>query len=207
MERRNALRLNGVSTASQRPLNMDKYKNKYRIASTRLQTWDYGSNASYFVTINTKNRLHYFGNVCDAKMELSEIGRITETEWLKTFEMRPDMNLLMADFVVMPNHFHAIIIIGANEYNMGNEAKDAMHCVSTGKSQSINQFGPQLKNLASIIRGFKSAITINARKIDASFAWQPSYHEHIIRNSKSFNTISTYIQNNPKNWVNDKFNA
>ncbi|MEO5787818.1 MAG: hypothetical protein ABIW77_11425, partial [Gelidibacter sp.] len=73
---------------------MDKYKSKYRIASTRLQTWDYGSKASYFVTINTKNRLHYFGNVCDAKMELSKIGRIAETEWLKTFEMRPDMNLL-----------------------------------------------------------------------------------------------------------------
>lgn len=196
---------------------MDKYKNKYRITSARLQTWNYGSNASYFITINTKNRLHYFGKIHDATMELSEIGKIVETEWLKTFEMRPDMNLLMADFVVMPNHFHAIIIIGANKYNCGNGIdelryrRDTMHCVSTGdiprQSQPKNQFGPQSKNLASIIRGFKSAVTINGRKIDAKFAWQPLYHDHIIRNSTSFNNISAYIQNNPKNWLKNKFHS
>jgi putative transposase len=60
--------------------------------------------------------------------------------------MRPDMNLQMGEFVIMPNHFHAIIIIGENEYNVkrGGEKRlddhgrldlaprrDAMHCVST----------------------------------------------------------------------------
>ncbi len=216
--------------------NMDKYKNKYRIASTRLKTWDYGSNASYFVTINTKNRLHYFGEIQAAAMKLSEIGKIVEIEWLKTFEMRPDMNLLMADFVVMPNHFHAIIIIGENEFNLGNGnvgdamlgvdgmigrdemhggdamiGRDAMHSVSTiempGESQPKNQFGPQSKNLASIIRGFKSAVTINGRKIDPHFAWQPRYHDRIIRDSISFFNISSYIRNNPKNWEKDKFHT
>ena len=199
---------------------MDKYKNKYRITSVRLQKWDYGSNASYFVTINTKNRLHYFGKIHETQMQLSEIGKIAEAEWLKTFEMRPDMNLLMADFVVMPNHFHAIIIIGVNKFNLDNAANgrdaknaekfihngeeirriEAMHCISTEAESSKNQFGPQSKNLAAIIRGFKSAVTINARKIDGQFAWQPSYHDHIIRNSTAFNNISTYIKNNPKNW-------
>ncbi len=140
-------------------------------------------------------------------MELSVIGRIAETEWLKTFEMRPDMNLMMADFVVMPNHFHAIIFIGNNKYNLGNGiddndcgvvgrgSRDAMYCVSTidvsGKSQPQNQFGPQSNNLGSIIRGFKSAVTTNARRIDSKFSWQPRYHEPIIRNSKSFNTRSS----------------
>ena len=187
---------------------MDKYKNKYRITSVRLKTWDYGSNASYFITINTKNRLHYFGEIHNAVMKLSEIGRIVETEWLKTFEMRPDMNLFMADFVVMPNHFHAIINIGQNKYNFGDmDGRDAMHCVSTERELSKNQFGSQSKNLASIIRGFKSAVTINGRKINPKFTWQPRYHDHIIRNSKSFTTISIYIRNNPKNWANDKFHA
>ena len=158
-------------------------------------------------------------------MELSEIGKIVETQWLKTFDMRPDMNLLMADYVVMPNHFHAIIIIGNNAYNLvnGNDddhddgcggdggGRDAMNCVSTidisGKLQPFNKFGPQSKNLASIIRGFKSAVTMNGRKIDEQFAWQPRYYEHIIRNRTSFNNISTYIQNNPKNWVDDRLHG
>jgi len=55
-----------------------KYQNKYRIASTRLRTWDYGSNAPYFVTICTKDRKHYFGEIDDDKMNLSNIGKMAE---------------------------------------------------------------------------------------------------------------------------------
>jgi REP element-mobilizing transposase RayT len=51
-------------------------------------------------------------------MELNEFGQLIEIEWLKTIELRPDMNLEMGNFVVMPNHFHAIIIIGENEFNL-----------------------------------------------------------------------------------------
>ena len=48
-------------------------------------------------------------------------------------------------------------------------------------------------------------VTTNARKIHANFAWQPLYHDHIIRDDKSFNNISKYIINNPLNWRDDKF--
>ena len=127
----------------------DKFQNKFRIESARLKNWDYGSQASYFVTICTKDRLHYFGEVINREMILNDVGKIVETEWLKTFEIRPDMNLTMGEYKVMPNHFHAIICIGDNEYNMGRGAerdtddgpqrdtddgpqrRDAMHCVST----------------------------------------------------------------------------
>ncbi len=98
-----------------------KFRNKYRTDSVRLQTWNYGWDAVYFITICTRDRKNYFGNVVDGVMELNEIGKIAETEWLKTFEMRPDMNLFMGDFVIMPNHFHAIIGIGENEYNRNRD--------------------------------------------------------------------------------------
>ncbi len=68
-----------------------------------------------------------------------------------------------------------------------------------------NQFGPQSKNLASIIRGFKIGVTKNARQINTGFAWQPRYHDHIIRDEKSYHTISEYIINNPVKWTEDKF--
>ena len=129
--------------------------------------------------------------------------------------MRPDINLQMGEFVVMPNHFHAIIIIGENEYNHKNQRNDdvrctdarctdAMHCVSTTNNIK-NRFGPQSKNLASIIRGFKIGVTTHARKIDPDFAWQRLFHDHIIRDGQSFKRIQTYINENSTKWVDDMF--
>ena len=201
----------------------DKFQNKYRIPSARLQNWDYGSNAAYFITICNKNRECFFGEILDNEMILSDIGQIIENEWMKTPEIRPDMNLQLGEFVIMPNHFHAIIFIGENEYNTQRDAqrRDAMHRVSTTTTitteninnpnnnqigiESKNKFGSQSKNLASIIRGFKSSVTINARKIHADFAWQSRFHDHIIRDVKSFQCISEYIRNNPLNWTGDIF--
>jgi REP element-mobilizing transposase RayT len=194
----------------------EKFRGKYRISSTRLQNWNYGWNAPYFVTLCTHDRECYFGKMVHGEMQLSEIGEIVESEWIKTFEMRPDMHLQMGAYVVMPNHFHAIIIIGENEYNQRNidggaDGRDAMHCVSTpstpssSSSSSQNKFGPQSKNLASIIRGFKIGVTKRARQIHPGFAWQSRYHDHIIRNRESFQRIETYILQNPGNWSEDGF--
>lgn len=192
---------------------MDKFQNKYRIASARAPFWNYGWNALYFVTICTDHRICWFGQVVDGEMVLSEIGEMVKSEWLKTFDMRPDMHLFMGEYVVMPNHFHAIIGIGDNAYNMergdggdGGGGRDAMHCVSTVPTTTTqNQFGPQSKNLASIIRGFKIGVTKNARIIQSDFAWQSRYHDHIIRDDQSYHTISAYIVNNPVKWADDKF--
>jgi len=70
--------------------------------------------------------------------------------------------------------------------------------------QPVNRFGPQSKNLASIVRGFKIGVTKNARMIDSDFAWQSRFHDHIIRDDKSFRAIAAYIANNPAKWGDDK---
>ncbi len=184
---------------------LEKFQNKYRIPSARLQTWNYGWDAAYFVTICTKNRIHYFGDIVNEKMQLSVIGEIVYSEWLKTFEIRKDMNLTMGEFVVMPNHFHCIIMIGENKYNECDERRDAMHGVSTDVDQSCNKFGPQRKNLASVMRGFKSSVTRDAHKTDVNFEWQARFYDYIIRNDDSFEYIQNYIINNPANWNSDKF--
>jgi len=201
----------------------DKYQNKYRISSARLYNWDYGANGAYFITVCTHNRVHYFGDIINGKIQLSKIGKIVNAEWLKTFDMRPDMNLIMDEYVIMPNHFYAIIIIGENQYNTerydirdtqhdtqhdtqcDTQCRDAMHCVSTDTNIAKNKFGPQSKNLASIIRGFKIGVTKNARQIHADFAWQSRFYDHIIRNNESYHRIQNYIINNPMNWNKDKF--
>ena len=89
-----------------------KFKNKYRIPSARWVDWDYGDEGAYFVTICTKNRLHYFGEIENAEMHYSTIGEIAAQEWLKSMQLRPDMELDMECFQVMPNHIHGIVVIG-----------------------------------------------------------------------------------------------
>lgn len=73
--------------------------------------------------------------------------------------------------------------------------------VAPMQSLSKNQFGPQRKNLASIIRGFKTGVTTNARKINLNFEWQSRFHDHIIRDNGSYERIRNYIINNPFNSI------
>jgi REP element-mobilizing transposase RayT len=103
----------------------DLFQNKYRIPSSRLQIYDYSGQGMYFITICTKFMQHFFGKIINdpltkiAKLQQTEIGEIAESEWYKSLEMRPDMNLDIGEFIVMPNHIHGIMIIGKNEINSG----------------------------------------------------------------------------------------
>ena len=124
------------------------------------------------------------------------------------------MNLELGVFVVMPNHFHAILIIGKNKYNMGDIVESP--CMSSLHPPYKNKFGQQSKNLSSIIRGFKSSVTKQVKKwivetpcmssLPINFEWQPRFHDHIIRDRESFIRIQNYIVNNPLNWKEHKFN-
>jgi len=196
----------------------------------RAWWWDYRFSKAYFVTINCRNRLPFFGSITGEKFLPSLIGELTEKEWIKTPQTRPDMHLTLGPFVVMPDHFHSIIHIGHNEYNQ-SVLKDtsashsdsavapryipvAPHCNAALQNDvfepflfpktPIRSFGPQSKSLSAIIRGFKGAVTLNARKIDPSFAWQPRFHDRIIRNEKEYEAIAWYIQNNVKNYNQDQ---
>lgn len=181
---------------------MDKFQNKYRTNSIRLKNWDYGSSAIYFITICTKDMKHYFGNIKDGEMQLNYLGKVVELEWKKSVELRPDMNLYLGEFVVMPNHFHGILVINDNDYNT---AKQELESESIG-NEKFNRFGSQSKNLASIIRGFKSSVTIYARKNGVeNFGWHTGYYENIVRSERRLRKIQKYILNNPLNWEKDKF--
>jgi len=221
-------------------MTRNKFQNKYRIPSARWREWNYGDEGAYFITICTKQREHYFGEIENGQMQLSEIGKTAQNEWLNSMDIRPDMNLDMECFVVMPNHIHGIVVIGKNEYNSvrddGDYCKDAMHGVSMENNDTIsdamhgvstdnetetniielfqkietitsaNHFGPQSKNLASIMRGFKSAVTTNARELNISFGWQTRFHDHVIRDDDEFRRIAFYIEQNPMNWEKDILN-
>ncbi|MBD3311586.1 MAG: hypothetical protein GF349_03775 [Candidatus Magasanikbacteria bacterium] len=196
------------------------FRNKYRISSTRLRGWDYGKDAAYFVTICTKKNFCYFGEIENSRIKLSEIGKIVYDEWKNTTMIRP--YVILDEFVVMPNHIHGIVIINKNDDNdvetrcCAQTSQDDTHTVETrccaslqrGKQNWIpNKFGSQSHNLASIIRGFKSAARkrINSKFGQNHFAWQSRFHDRIVRNELELNKIRWYIRHNPKNWEKDNY--
>ena len=92
--------------------------------------------------------------------------------------------------------------------NKTNESETRDGTVSRGESDARGaslRFGPQSGNLASVVRGIKSAVTKYAIEHDIPFAWQSRYHDHIIRNQLEMNRIADYIQNNPMKWELDRF--
>ncbi len=97
---------------------MTLYNNRYRIESSRLQGYDYSQNGAYCITICTKNREQYFGTIINGVMHHSQMGEIAKHEWLRTPQLRPDTNIVLDEFVIMPDHVHMIFFI-----NLGHNQK------------------------------------------------------------------------------------
>jgi len=181
--------------------------------SIRLQGYDYSQNGAYFITLCAQDRKPIFGKIVSGEMQLSPFGIIVRDEWLKTAEMRK--NIEMDEFVVMPNHFHGIIVIddrGWARLEMNGAADLGTGTVHRAPTPIIERFGkPTSNTIPTIIRGFKAAVTkqINTIQINAGVynmperIWQKNYYEHVIRNETSLNKIREYIMSNPLNWKED----
>ena len=173
---------------------MEKYHHKYRVKSTRLTGWDYSSPGYYFITISVRDPINCFGQIMGGIIELSDIGRITKECWENIPVHFPFV--VLDEFVVMPNHVHGIVVINTT------------HNVETQNLASLrnNKFGPQSKNLGSIIRGFKIGVKKWAAMNNINFQWQSGFYEHIIRDEKSLRNIRQYIIKNPLKWEFDSEN-
>lgn len=192
---------------------MNKFQNKYRIPSARLQNWDYGANGAYFITICTQHKEFYFGDIDNGIMTLSELGQMAERFWMEIPNHFPFIEL--GNFVVMPNHVHGILIINnSNDESRLRDDESRLRDVQTRLIASLpeNHGGfsgdknPMFHdNISRIIRWYKGRCAFEMRKIHADFGWQPRFHDHIIRNSVSFENIQNYIVNNPLKWGRDKF--
>jgi len=174
-----------------------KFKNKYRIPSTRLPNWDYSWPGWYFVTICTEERECFFRDVINGKMKLSEIGEIVKEEWLKTPKIRK--NVKLDEWIIMPNHLHGVIIIN-NPTAVETPRRGVSTDVRINKKWKPNSLG-------SIINQIKSICTRRIRlTIYREFAWQSRFYDHIVRDEKDLNRIRKYIIENPCNWEKDRNN-
>ncbi len=158
--------------------------------SIRLKNYDYSQNGAYFITLCTHERKCLFGMINDNQVILNEAGIVVQEEWIKSFKIRQE--LAMDEYVIMPNHFHAIVFI----LNSKTKQRDL--------SIKINGHGN--KSIGSLVAGFKSAVTkrINGLShFSGDLIWQRNYHEHIIRHDKALEKLRAYTINNPFTWKKD----
>jgi REP element-mobilizing transposase RayT len=129
-------------------------------------------------------------------MQMNHDGRIVVQEWENTSRLRTDTHLDV--YVVMPNHFHAILLLEEGHRST----------VSRALESNTESFGkPVSGSVPTIVRSFKSAVTrrINRRRgTSGSVVWQRNYYEHIIRNDDEFESIREYILLNPVRWGSEK---
>ena len=148
------------------------------------------------MTISTYQRICLFGDVVKEAMITNEVGQIVYDEWLRTADIRPTVQL--DSFQVMPNHFHAILVLTEQ---LPDNAIVGAH--------SRAPFSRQPRSLGSLIAGFKSATTKRINELRGTPGvpvWQRNYYERVIRNERELDATRQYIVENPVRWAEDAEN-
>ena len=146
--------------------------------SLRLEGYDYSQNNAYFVTICTQNK--------ELRIKDERIRSIIRQVWENLPEHYP--NIILYEFVIMPNHVHGIIIVQNDA--VGADLRSA-------------------RSLSEIVRVFKSFSTREINKylcISGQSFWQRNYHDHVIRDEQDLYSRRKYIRENPLKWELDEEN-
>jgi REP element-mobilizing transposase RayT len=176
---------------------MTLFRNKYRVESARKPYWDYTLPGWYFVTICTQNRRPYFGRVVREAMNLSVLGEYASQCWQEI--PTHHVNVAIDEFIVMPNHVHGIIVIsGPGKLPPMGKRNEI------SRIPALAEIHPKAGSLGAVVGSFKSAVTRWCALRELTFAWQPRFHDRIIRGRKSLKAVREYIRDNPKNWLKDR---
>ncbi|NLB61393.1 MAG: transposase [Clostridiales bacterium] len=146
----------------------------------RLKGYDYSKNGAYFITICTYNREILFGNVGEDSIS----SRMIDVTFNQTIEEYSES--ICEKYIIMPNHFHAIIFIGQAE-----SAHTISEIVQAFKRHSTVEYIKLVKQ--GVLPPFEKRI------------WQRSFHDHIIRNEQKYQEIWEYIDKNALKWEEDCF--
>jgi len=181
--------------------------------SPRAKRYDYSSPWWYFITICTRNHIQYFGNINDWKMALNKLWEFCYNEISRLSVVR--RNIFIDEFIVMPNHVHLLLIMTEFIDCRDTSAMCPINGINWLKKIGLNNNKTVLQTvptkkynwpiLWSIIKLFKWNVTKFAKQNNILFEWQSRYHDHIIRDNKSYENIKYYIQTNPKNRNKDTF--
>jgi len=123
-------------------------------------------------------------------MHLTAAGEMVRFTWQQLATQYP--HAAFDDMVVMPNHMHAVVTLAIP---------------LPGGVASVNPLDG-MPSLSDIVGWFKTMST-NAYfrgvrdhcwpRVDRHL-WQPSFHDHIVRNDADMQRLREYIAANPARW-------
>ncbi|MBW6500417.1 MAG: transposase [Bacteroidales bacterium] len=166
---------------------MNRFRNKYRVDSTRLKGYDYSRDGTYFITICTKNREWLFGEIVQSQIKLSGMGKIVYDCWYDL----PNhySNIYLDEFIIMPNHIHGIIAIINNPYLKHKHGiSEFIRAFKSFSSRRINELFP-----VDVETGLRPVSTSTR----STGIWQPRFYDRIIRSYDELKRVRLYIKNNP----------
>lgn len=168
----------------------------------RANFLDYNG-GDYFITICTKGKKHYFGDIYDNEMHLSKIGKFVDLQLREANRYSENIDIPL--YVVMPNHIHAVISMNCRDMPLacvkGNILQRSPNPLLRGKDTCQRH----VPTLSRYINSLKGSVTKFARTVNPEFDWQTRYYDHFIRGKRDRNNISEYILNNVANWQTDCF--
>lgn len=192
---------------------MTDYYKGYRIASARKPGHDYRAEGAYFITICTAQRRHFFGHIpvrpvaADQVLHPTHAGELAAHHWHTIPDHHP--HIALGPFVVMPNHVHGILHITAVHSPDPGVLNGGLHpsAQTPGIPPHHPHHHPEWKSgsIGVVINQYKRIVTLNARARQPDFAWQPRFHDHIIRDTAEHDRIADYILTNPAKWHSDRF--
>ena len=145
-------------------------------------------NGWFFVTFQVAHNKSIFGAIVGERCELNALGRQVEAYWRAMPSKYPELEL--DEFVLMPNHFHAIVRV---------------HYRPTNKEQHLGFLLGRFKGGAGYIYG-KMRRSGEVEDI-GEHLWQQDYWDKIITNETQLAAYRKYIRENPRNWSRDRFGA
>ena len=158
--------------------------------SIRLREYDYAQGGMYFVTICTSGRALFFAD--------EAVKRVAERCWLAIPEHHQAVEL--AEWVVMPNHLHGLILLG----QVGGRGKQGVQ-LNAPTAHTFPQASPKRNSLGVVVRTYKAAVTTACRRAGfEGFGWQRGYYDRVVRNDRELDRIREYIANNPYRWEMDE---
>ena len=153
----------------------------------RLAGYDYSAPGAYFVTICTHEKRCILGSVAIGEglappvVRLTSIGVVVESQILALPHRYPSLSVVK--YVIMPNHVHLLLTLDERE-NAGGASP----------SPTIPDVVCALKSLA-----FRQAKPL----LSGAPLWQRSFHDHVVRDDREYQTIWEYIDGNAAKWADD----
>lgn len=189
---------------------MDDHQDKHHRRSIRLKGYDYSQPGGYFVTICVHERACLLGQIINGEMVYSDAGKMAARWWMEINRKFPMVET--DESIVMPNHFHGIVIL-VDPGSVGADLEDlALHQAETDRGTHAGGGTHAGVPLHTVVQWFKTMTTNEYIRGVRQFGWAPfrgklwqrNYYEHVIRDQVDLERIRRYVTHNPMGWEEDR---